>query len=51
LYNKDTKDLSGEDIYFCKCANDAGIDVYVDATLSQEIAHYGTKSFRLKDIQ
>lgn len=47
LYNNDSQDLSGEDIYFCKCANDAGVDIYVDATLSQEIAHYGTKSFRL----
>lgn len=51
LYNEDTKDLSGEDIFFCKNANDAGFEIYVDAALSQEIAHYGTKSFRLKDLQ
>jgi len=51
LYNEDTKDLSGEDIFFCKNANDAGFEIYVDASLSQEIAHYGTKSFRLKDIK
>lgn len=51
VYNNDTQDLSGEDIYFCKTANDAGIDVYVDADLSQKISHYGTKAFRLSDIQ
>lgn len=51
LYNLDTQDLSGEDIYFCKCANDAGFSVYVDADLSHNIAHYGTKSFRLSNIQ
>tara|TARA_Y100000389_G_C17417324_1_gene494535 strand:+ start:52 stop:654 length:603 start_codon:yes stop_codon:yes gene_type:complete len=49
LYNKDTKDLSGEDIYFCKCANDAGFEIYIDADLSYNIAHYGTKSFTLGD--
>lgn len=50
-YNKDIDNLSGEDIYFCNAASSAGIDVYVDADLSQEIAHYGTKSFKLSDIQ
>ena len=50
-YNKDTDDLSGEDIYFCNAANAAGFEVYVDAELSQEVAHYGTKSFRLKETQ
>jgi|TARA_B110000503_G_scaffold84504_1_gene128626 hypothetical protein len=51
VYNQDTKDLSGEDIYFCKTANDAGFEVYVDAYLSYDIAHYGTKSFTLGDIK
>ena len=37
----------GEDIYFCKNANDAGFDIYIDATLSKNVAHYGTKSFKL----
>tara|TARA_R110000782_G_scaffold59276_1_gene123096 strand:- start:701 stop:1315 length:615 start_codon:yes stop_codon:yes gene_type:complete len=45
LYNKDTQDLSGEDIYFCKTAGDAGYDIYIDADLSNDIAHYGTKAF------
>jgi len=51
LYNLDTQDLSGEDIYFCKTANDAGFEVYVDADLSNNVAHYGTKSFKLSDTQ
>ena len=51
LYNLDTQDLSGEDIYFCKCTNDAGFEVYIDVDLSNNIAHYGTKSFRLSDTQ
>lgn len=51
LYNKDTQDLSGEDIYFCKCANDAGFEIYIDADLSYNVAHYGTKSFTLGDIK
>jgi len=46
-YNQPTESLTGEDIYFCNNANSAGIPVHVDATLSQEIAHYGTKSFKL----
>jgi hypothetical protein len=50
-YNKDTDNLSGEDIYFCDAAGNAGFDVYIDAELSHEVAHYGTKSFRLKDTQ
>lgn len=45
LYNKDTHDLSGEDIYFCKTASDAGYEIYVDADLSNELAHFGTKAF------
>lgn len=51
LYNQDTNDLSGEDIFFCKSANDAGFDIYIDADLSYNIAHYGTKSFKLGDIE
>lgn len=46
-YNQSTQSLTGEDIYFCDNANNAGISVHVDATLSNEIAHYGTKSFKL----
>lgn len=50
-YNKDIDDLSGEDIYFCDAAGSAGFEIYIDAELSHEVAHYGTKSFRLKDTQ
>jgi hypothetical protein len=46
-YNQSTESLTGEDIYFCDNANSAGIPVHVDATLSQELVHYGTKSFKL----
>lgn len=45
LFNKDTQDLSGEDIWFCQCANDAGYEIYVDADLSNSVAHFGTKAF------
>jgi hypothetical protein len=45
IYNNDTKDLSGEDIFFCKNANDAGYEVFVDADVSNNVAHYGTKAY------
>jgi len=45
IYNNDTKDLSGEDIFFCKNANDAGYEIYIDADLSNDVAHYGTKAY------
>jgi hypothetical protein len=45
LYNRDTQDLSGEDIWFCQCARDAGYEIYVDADLSNNVAHFGTKAF------
>lgn len=50
-YNKDIDNLSGEDIYFCDAANSAGFEVYIDADLSHQIAHYGTRSFKLEDTQ
>lgn len=31
----------GEDVYFCRLLNDAGIDIYVDHDLSKECAHLG----------
>lgn len=45
IWNEDTEDLSGEDIYFCSQANDTGFEVFVDADLSNEVAHYGTKAY------
>jgi hypothetical protein len=47
IEHKESKTLMGEDIYFCKNANDAGFDIFIDADLSKKIAHYGTKSFKL----
>jgi hypothetical protein len=44
-WNEDTQDLSGEDIYFCNSANDTGFEIFVDADLSQSVAHYGTKAY------
>lgn len=45
VWNEDTQDLSGEDIYFCNQANDTGFEIFVDADLSNDVAHYGTKAF------
>ena len=47
IEHKESQSIMGEDIYFCKNANDAGFDIYIDATLSKNVAHYGTKSFKL----
>ncbi|MDV7390263.1 hypothetical protein RZS08_02865, partial [Arthrospira platensis SPKY1] len=37
-WNKDFENFSGEDIYFCKQAQDTGFEIYVDATLSNKVA-------------
>ena len=49
VWNTDTQDLSGEDIYFCSQATDYGYNVYVDADISQQIAHLGTKAFLISE--
>ena len=49
VWNTDTQDLSGEDIYFCSQAGDYGYDVYVDADVSQLVAHIGTKAFLISE--
>lgn len=46
-YNPEYNDFSGEDIWFCNQANNHGIQVWVDADLSQKIGHFGTKAFVL----
>jgi hypothetical protein len=48
-WNEDSKDFSGEDIYFCKQAVDTGFEIYVDATLSNNVAHYGLKAYHLDE--
>lgn len=49
VWNRDTEDLSGEDIYFCNQANDTGFEIFVDADLSNEVAHYGTKAYLIEE--
>lgn len=44
-WNTDTKNYSGEDIFFCKTAIEHGYQIFVDADLSNELAHYGTKAY------
>lgn len=46
-----SESLMGEDIYFCKYANNNGIEVYVDADLGKDIGHYGTKVFLLQETR
>jgi hypothetical protein len=50
-WNEAEENFSGEDIYFCNLANENNISVYVDADLSTELAHYGTKAFILQETQ
>lgn len=49
VWNTDTQDLSGEDIHFCKLATDNGYKIYVDADISEKIAHFGTKAFIIQE--
>lgn len=49
VWNEDTQDLSGEDIYFCNCLQDYDYEVFVDADLSNQIAHLGTKAFLINE--
>lgn len=49
VWNQDTQDISGEDIYFCKQANDTGFEVFVDCSLSNHVAHYGMKAYLLDE--
>lgn len=44
-----TESFMGEDIFFCKTAEEYGFEILVDAELSQEIGHYGTKIFLLQE--
>lgn len=48
-WDQQSQSLMGEDIYFCKYANNNGIEVYVDADLGKDIGHYGTKVFLLQE--
>lgn len=35
----------GEDVFFCRMAKEAGVDLYVDHDLSKECAHIGTLEY------
>lgn len=48
-WNYDYENFSGEDIYFCKQANDTGFEIFVDATLSNSVAHYGIKAYTIQE--
>ena len=45
VWNEDTQDLSGEDIYFCSQENDTGFEIYIDSDVSRSVAHYGVKAY------
>jgi hypothetical protein len=49
IWNEDREDLSGEDIYFCSQAIDYGYTVFVDSTVSNKVAHLGTKAFLINE--
>jgi len=38
--------LIGEDIFFCRKANDAGFKIHIDHDVSKEIGHIGTFEFK-----
>ena len=39
--------IIGEDMYFCECAAAAGLEIWQDVALSQEVGHIGERVFRL----
>ena len=41
----------GEDAWFARITREAGIPIYVDLDLSQEIGHVGEKVFMLEDVR
>jgi hypothetical protein len=49
-WTPEMQSYSGEDIYFCAVAQEAGYDVMVDHDLSKEIEHVGFYSFGYKDV-
>ena len=50
-WDNSSKSFLGEDIYFCNSAGEHGFSIYVDADLSQEVGHYGTKIFLLQETR
>lgn len=48
-WDADDRRFSGEDIFFCDLAYNAGYEIFVDVDLSNEIAHHGSKLYLLRD--
>lgn len=46
-YDRDLDVPIGEDVYFCRLAREAGINIMVDHDLSKEIRHIGQWEFKL----
>jgi len=40
----------GEDAYFCEMATAAGLSVWCDMKLSMDIAHWGSKGYKIKSV-
>ena len=40
----------GEDIYFCRRAREAGVNIYLDHDLSKKVLHIGNREYSYKDV-
>lgn len=49
-WNEEQQDYTGEDWNFCALAEKAGIPIWVDHTLSQQIGHIGSYTYQHTDI-
>ena len=47
--NPENGDIIGEDFHFCDDARNAGVRIWCDAQLTQEMVHLGERGFRLSD--
>jgi hypothetical protein len=47
-YRPQHDDFTGEDVFFCRKAKEAGFTPYIDLGMSQEIGHLGEFSFSLE---
>jgi hypothetical protein len=46
VYNVETGNTVGEDVYFCNLARAAGHKVYIDHDISKDVVHMGGFEFR-----
>ena len=49
-YSPATAQYTGEDVYFCRKARAAGVDIYIDHDLSKEVKHTGAIEFQHEHI-